>query len=427
MNAWNLRIASLFLTMIASAALAQPTHPDCIAQKKAETEKGKLMVELSKINQRGMEKKEECQKSNSAACQQELSAMRAQVNAINAKIKPFQDDIDKFKALCPESIKQSQVTLALYEKVAKEACVTGKGGDPKRCEDALFNIAEINYQADQRDNLANRERYEREWSRWKANEKRGPEPKTVQASFARGLAAHQRYLKDLPKGSRRDVVLYRTAFIYDLMGRSTDAFPLLMEISRNFPNSRQLTASNLRLGEFYFVDKKYDSAIAYYNKVDVSQPGNESIVGLALYHKAEALYQKARYQTAADAFFDYIERADKGAFRGDLRSEAILYLGSCFAEFPESYKDGKKYFSSKGGRRYEDTLFYELAVKHADRDQHDQAIAALEYFLKTYPDYYKAPLAQIKLIEVWDKKKKIEEAQEAREQFMREATVLARL
>ena len=418
MKARTLRFASLLLAMVATAAMGQANHPDCIAQKKAEAEKGKLMEEVSKINERGREKKEDCQKSNSPSCQQELAGLRNQINVLNAKMKPFQDDIDKFKALCPESIGKTKEVLGLYEKVAKEACITGKGGDPKRCEDALFNVAEINYQADQRDNLANRERYEREWAKWKANEKRTPEPKPVQASFARGLAAHQRYLKDLPGASRRDVVLYRTAFIYDLMGRSPDAFPLLMEISRSFPNSRQLTASNLRLGEFYFVDKKYDSAIAYYNKVDVSQPGNESIVGLALYHKAEALYQKARYQTAADAFFDYIERADKGAFRGDLRSEAILYLGSCFAEFPESYKDGKKYFSSKGGRRYEDTLFYELAVKHADRDQHDQAIASLEYFLKTYPDYYKAPLAQIKLIEVWDKKKKVEEAQEAREQLV---------
>jgi TolA-binding protein len=423
MNARILRKATFLTGLALSATFAQnkAKNPDCLALEKVQAQKGQLMDQANKLNEQGKSKKDECAALAGAKqdrCFEELKPLRAQVNALQAKIKPIQDDIDKFKALCPETQKEILQTLDLYEKVAKEACVAGPKGDAKRCEDAMFNIADINYQFDQRNNLAGREKYEREYDKWKDNDKRGPEPKTIPTSFAKGLAAHQRYLKELPNGSRRDVILYRTAFIYDLMGRSPDAFPLLMEISTNFPQSRQIGPTNLRLGEFYFVDKKYDSAIVYYNKVDPNIQGNEGILGLALYHKAEALYDKARYQPAIEAFFDYVERCDRGQIRGDLRSEAILYMGSCFAEFPDSYKDAKKYFTQRGGRGYEDTLFYELAVKHADRDQHDQAIAALEYFLKNYPDYYKAPLAQIKLIEVWDKKKKVEEAQAAREELV---------
>lgn len=423
MNARLFLSTFLFSGLMANIHAATPAGPrnaDCVAQDKAQQAKSQLMEQVNKINDQGKSKKEECASMEGAKqqrCMDELKPLRAQLAALNAKMGPINDDIQKFKALCPESIKESIQTLELYEKVAKDNCNNPKG-DPKRCEDALFNIADINYQIDQRNNLASREKYERDYDKWKENDKRGPEPRQALPSFAKGLAAHQRFLKEIPEGGRRDIILYRTAFIYDLMGRSTEAFPLLMEISRKYPSSRQISATSLRIGEFYFVDKKYDSAIVYYNKVDPNIPGSEAVLGLALYHKAEALYQKAKYQTAVDAFFDYVERADKGQIRGDLRSEAILYMGSCFAEFPDSYKDAKKYFSQRGDRKYEDTLFYELAIKHADRDQHDLAIPALEYFLKTYADYYKAPLAQIKLIEVWDKKKKIEEAQEAREQLV---------
>ncbi|MEK7392102.1 MAG: tetratricopeptide repeat protein [Fibrobacterota bacterium] len=425
MNARQFFSSTVLISIVAAGnVLAAPApgsnHPDCVSQKKAEEAKGGLLEQVNKINEQGREKKAECLSMEGAKqqrCLDQLKPLREQVAALNAKIAPINDDIQKYKALCPTSSEETAKTRELYEKVAKDNCNNPKG-DPKRCEDALFNIADIDYQIDQRNNLGSREKYEREYDKWKANDKRGKEPTQALPSFAKGLSGHQRYLKEIPEGGRRDVILYRTAFIYDLMGRSTEAFPLLMEISRKFPQSRQIGPANLRIGEFYFVDKKYDSAIVYYNKVDPNAPGSEAVLGLALYHKAEALYQKAKYQVAVDAFFDYVERADKGQIRGDLRSEAILYMGSCFAEFPDSYKDAKKYFGQRGHRAYEDTLFYELAIKHADRDQHDLAIPALEYFLKTYSDYYKAPLAQIKVVEVWDKKKKIEEAQEAREQLV---------
>jgi len=417
-------LSSIVLCGLASTvALAAPQaarHPDCITLDKIKVQRDQLGEQITKLNEQGKAKKADCETMAGAKkdrCMEELKPLRGQIAAITTKMGPINDDIQKYKALCPEAAADFEKTRILYEQVAKDNCNNPKG-DPKRCEDGLFNIAEINYQLDQRNNLASREKYERDYDKWKENDKRGKEPTQALPSFAKGLAGHQRYLKEIPEGGRRDVILYRTAFIYDLMGRSTEAFPLLMEISRKFPQSRQIGPANLRIGEFYFVDKKYDSAIAYYNRVDPNASGNEAVLGLALYHKAEALYQKAKYQTAVDAFFDYVERSDKGQIRGDLRSEAILYMGSCFAEFPDSYKDAKKYFGQRGNRSYEDTLFYELAIKHADRDQHDLAIPALEYFLKTYSDYYKAPLAQIKLVEVWDKKKKIEEAQEAREQLV---------
>lgn len=413
------KLALLSLAMLAQAGNAQTKSADCVQLEKLRSQKGGFTSQIADISNEGKVKRAKCDAETSPdkkqRCLDALQPLRDKIAALNAKVQPINDDIQKYSALCNETAEDNKKTLALYESVAKDNCRAG--GDQKRCEDALFNLADLSYTSDQRENLANRERYERAYDKWKDNDKQGKEPVAVAPSYSKGLAAHQRYLSSMQGGTRRDVILYRTAFIMDMIGRSSEAFPVLMELSTKYPTSRHIGPTNLRIGEYYFVEKKYDSAIAYYNKVDgAASAGSEGIVGLALFHKAEALYNLARYEKANDAFFDYIERVDKGQIaRGDLRSEAILYMGSCFAEYPESYKDAKKFFKAKGGRVYEDTLFYELAVKHADRDQHEQAIDALEFFLKTYLDYYKAPLAQLKLIEVWDKKKKIEEAQEARE------------
>jgi TolA-binding protein len=412
------KLALLSLALFAQAGVAQTKSADCVQLEKLRATKSDMMKDLNEAVSEGKSRRAKCDgESNQAKkdrCIEALQPLRDKVAALNAKISPVNDDIQKFSALCNETAEDNKKTLALYESVAKDNCRAG--GDQKRCEDALFNLADLSYTSDQRENLANRERYERAYDKWKENDKQGKEPVAVPPSYSKGLAAHKRYLSSLQGGARRDVILYRTAFIMDMVGKSSEAFPVLMELSTKYPTSRHIGPTNLRIGEYYFVEKKYDSAIAYYNKVDGNAAGNEGIVGLALFHKAEALYNLARYEKANDAFFDYIERVDKGQItRGDLRTEAILYMGSCFAEYPGSFSDAKKFFKSKGGRAYEDTLFYELAVKHADRDQHEVAIDALEFFLKNYPDYYKAPLAQLKLIEVWDKRKKIEEAQEARE------------
>jgi uncharacterized protein (TIGR02145 family) len=344
------------LALATSRAAEKSRNSNCVALDYAQGQKGQLVEQANKLNDQGLAKTAECAALAGAKqdrCFEDLNPLRAQMIALQAKIKPIQHDIDKDNALCPETAGEILKTLDLYEKVAKEACGTGLRADPKRCEDALFNIADINYQIDQRNNL--RESYQQQWNTLNGNNKLGAGGKDIRPSYINALAAHWRYLEEFPNGSRRDVVLYRTAYISDLQGQ--DVYPFLMEISKRFPNSKQIGPTNLRLGEYFFVGKKYDSAIIFYKKVDPNIPGNEGILGLALYHKAEAIYHKARYQEALEGFFDYVERGDRKQIRGDLRSQAIQYMGLCFIKIPDSLIQAKKFFADRGGRKYEDTVY----------------------------------------------------------------------
>ncbi len=404
----------LIALLAASAVRSFASKSDCDAYKKAQKQISDLMMQQTDLANKGRDRAKACQ--GDAGCLKKLDPLREQVKSVGKKINDAREDAQKYASLCEEVANEDASTLKLFEKVASDNCKPG--GDAVRCEDAEFQMADLGYRADNRANMAGRERYERDYDKWTENDKRGKEPVMPKTSYANSIKTHKRYLQDNTSGKRRDLVLYRLAFIYDMMGGSEDAFPYWMEIVRQHPDSRHVPAVNLRLGEYFFVQKKYDSAISYYNKVDANKELNvdNNVLGLSIYHRAEAYYNMSKYELALNGFFDYIERVDQGKLkRGDLRNEAILYMGSCFAESPESYKDVDKFFKKYGGRAYEDTLYFEMAKKHEDRDQFDLAINSYEYFLKKWPYFYKAPMAQIGLVRLWVKQKKIEEAQEARD------------
>lgn len=265
---------------------------------------GRMLVYVDVVKELGREgrdKKWECDTSkgeSQSKCLEQLQSLREMFRRDSRVLNFLNGNVQKFKALCPEDRSPEGKVRGKYENMAAEDC--RPMGEPKRCEDALFNLADLSYQEDQRKNIVYREKCEREPSRCE-HDRRG-QPILSAPTFAKGLAAQREYLERFPTGARRDVILYRTAFIYDLMGRSSDAFPLLMEISRNYPYFRLLPAAHLRIGESYFSEKRYDSAIAYYAKVDPKMPGNESILDLSLLHKAEALSILERHEEAADVF-----------------------------------------------------------------------------------------------------------------------------
>jgi len=268
------------------------------------------------------------------------------------------------------------------------------------CEDALFRVCSRAVAFDEARKKQARERYEREWEEWKHLDRPPKEPRIAIPSFARSLEAHQRYLATLAEGDRRDQILYKTSLLLDRLGRSSEAHPLLIEIERKFPQSRAIVATRLRLGEYHFVHRNYDSAIACFRRAKSVPPsaGTEPLAEIGLYHEAEAYSLSHRYDEAIETFFEYVELADRKRLpRGDLRVESILSMGSCLAESPVPLEHAKDFFLRKGRRSYEDTVFYELAYKLYDRDQLDLAIPAMVYALQTFPRYHKAENLRQKL------------------------------
>ncbi|MEN9308785.1 MAG: hypothetical protein RL173_2717 [Fibrobacterota bacterium] len=219
-----------------------------------------------------------------------------------------------------------------------------------------------------------------------ANDRRGKEPILIPPDYSKSLTAHRRYLDSLPKGGRRDVILYRTGFIHGLMGQPELAVPLWKKLLEDYPLSRQAASAQVRLGEFHFAGGAFDSANTHYGKVEVQDSTKGYWWDRAFYHKAEALFRTANYPAAISTYFEYLERADKKRFPGDCRAFAVARLGQSFAELPNHYREAVEFFRRNGNRGYADTVFYELAMSLARNKGSEQAAPAMGHFLSAYPD-----------------------------------------
>jgi tetratricopeptide (TPR) repeat protein len=359
----------------------------CKTLSKWEEAKGKHLEKVNEINEEGRTKKVVCGTlggSEGNVCSESLNPLRKKVALLIAQIQPLNDTIQALKFLCPEYRSDLNLTINLYAKLLVENCT--EKGDPNRCEDALFNLAEIDFTRDQRLNLSKRERIVRQFYRWMANDNRGKKPALEMSSFTISLASHRRYLDSLPKGGRRDVILYRTGFIHGLMGQPEQAVPLWKELLENYPSSRQTAAALVQLGEFHFAGGEFDSANVHYGKVDGKDSTKGNWLDQTFYHKAEALFRTANYPAAISTYFEYLERVDKKWFPGDCRTLAVARLGQSFAALPSNYQEAVEFFRRNGARGYADTVFYELAMSLARNKGSEQAAPAMGHFLSAYPD-----------------------------------------
>jgi len=397
-----------------SATGSQENKEHCEAYQEARHEFFELTGFQKLLVAEGKAKAARCQ--GDQECLRGLESLRVQVRELGLRVLGKNEEMQRNGAFCEEVRRQDAEAYRALEAKAAKACTPN--GNAELCEDVEFRMTELGGRMDLGAIQVARERYEKAWDEWRAKGLPVREPAMAKPSYDRSIAAHKRYLQDNPTGKRRDLVLYRLAYVHDIMGGSDEAFPLWRTIVRDHPDSRLATEATLRLGESYFARREYDSAIACYGRIEAGQEPvvDERLLGIALLHKGEAFFDLARYDKARDAFFDYVERTDKKTLkRGDLRQEAVLYMAHCFAESSTSYEEAEAFFAEAERRSYEDTLFYELAMKHFDRAQYERAVGAFERLLERWPHHFKAPMVQLDLVQALTKLHRDARAQAVKE------------
>jgi tetratricopeptide (TPR) repeat protein len=125
-----------------------------------------------------------------------------------------------------------------------------------------------------------------------------------------------------------------------------------------------------------------------------------------------------QHEEAVESYFRYMERCDRGEFPPDFREDAEKYMAISFAEFDKPIDRARKFFSSKGGRKYERDVYYGIAKACRENDKNREAVDALDFMLKTYPDYGRAPDIQRMLIETQVVMRDFEGANESRERMI---------
>lgn len=348
-----------------------------------------------------------------------LAKRQKKVDAYRRDLAKYKEDIAKEKSKNPSSElrddpESSKNRIDSRNTSIKEFTeyVNSCTEKTERCASALFQVANLTYQNEEDGFLVKQAAYEKQFAAWEDRDRKGPEPVQPRRDHKTSLGYFERFLKEYP--NHRDVppALVRAAFIADMQGNEDRSFEYLNLLVTKFPDHPLGVQSHLRLGEYWLLKRKYAKAIEHYEKVPLNYPGNEA--ALALYHRAEAFYNMANFEEAARWYYEYVSRADAGKLKGDLRDEAMAFMAASWADLDNGFEVAEKFLRSKGNPAWEKDIYYEIGVKNQGHDRLDEAVKAFQFLLEKDPTYAKAPIADLKIIEILVIQKKADAAQEAR-------------
>jgi len=218
------------------------------------------------------------------------------------------------------------------------------------------------------------------------------------------------YVKYFPDGPSAPNMLFQASFILETKGELQQALQLRQTMVSKYPNHTLTPSAWLRIGEYYFANSKWSDAIKAYLKITDGAIQNRREAAYAQYHLAEAYYNMADFEKAAQEFWKYIDGADKNKFIKDLRVEAMDYMATSFSDLDNGIEVADKFIRPKK-LNYQDSLYYRIGIKAKDHDRMDQALQAFGFLLNMNPNYIDAPLADLAIVEIHLLQQKPEKAQ----------------
>lgn len=359
------------------SAMDEPDRSDCMAKRQKKVDKYKEDLSEYKADMAKEQAKASERDARTAPAE-----MGSRIEARESSIKEFQDYVNS----CTEKT--------------------------DRCASAMFQVANLTYQNEEEAFLIKQNKYEKEFNTWEDRDRKGAEPIQPKRDHKTSLRFFERFLKEYPTHKDVPPALVRAAFITDMVGNEDRSYEYLNLLVTRYPEHSLAVQAHLRLGEYWLLKRKYAKAIEQYERVPLDYPGNEA--GLALYHRAESYYNMADFENAAKWYFEYVERADRGKLKADLRDEAMAFMAASWADLDNGFETAEKFLRSKGNPRWEKDVYYEIGIKNKGHDRLDEAVKAFQFLLEKDPAYPKAPVADLNIVEILVLQKKAEPAQEAR-------------
>ncbi|MCL2282892.1 MAG: tetratricopeptide repeat protein [Fibromonadales bacterium] len=376
--------------------------------------------------------------ADSPACKSETDkakALREKCEKMGKKASGYAkcaDDFRNQRAKAEQTCRVSGVTSAAAleaavkkweEQAESRKCrTTDKKKDPncatilQQLGQELYKLAEFNFTEEQNE-------FERlvQWCADRDNNvKKFPQCTKTSSppkpNHDRALPVFLDYVKYFPDGTAAPSMLFQASFILETKGEVKQALDLRHMLVKKYPNHTLTPSAWLRIGEYYYNTNKWSEAIkSYKNITDIptNTPREKKEAAYALYHMAEAYYNMADYEIAAQKFWEYIDGADKNKYIKDLRVEAMDYMATAFSDLDNGIEVADRFIKPKK-LKYQDSLYYRIGQKAKDHDRMDQAIQAFKFLIETNPAYIDAPLADLALVDIYILQQKPDLAQQQR-------------
>ncbi len=154
------------------------------------------------------------------------------------------------------------------------------------------------------------------------------------------------------KYERMDEVLFRLAYLLQMMKKDDRAREFFHRLIKDYPQSKYVPNAYLSFAEYYFAKGEMENALKFYEKVE--QFPKSSVYGFAVYKKGWAEINLGNFKSALGIFVNVIELCHAGkidrAQRGPLEKEAKKDLVKAYARTPGAAPDKAwEFFQRMGG------------------------------------------------------------------------------
>lgn len=237
---------------------------------------------------------------------------------------------------------------------------------------------------------------------------RQTEPKAPKVDYSEAFDITYWLLKKYPDVTFLNELFYKMSTYHLDVGNQDKAIEYFVHLAEYAEVKEVQEEANFRLGEYFFEQHDYPSAIEHYKRLLNSW--DSPYFDMALYKLGWCYYNIEEYARAISTFIyliddiNLLEEVDSdylGKTKADLRSEAKEYIASCFAEFGGPQK-ARSFLSERKKEAYTEPVLLYLADLYKKRNFYDESIQTLNILLDLYPDTTSAPSYMKKIVENYE-------------------------
>lgn len=259
-----------------------------------------------------------------------------------------------------------------------------------------LNLEQAAYVASQENRV-----YDANWEKWDAGGRKGREPKLDDRKSKRywSLVARSaaNFLKEFPKAPGADQVNLNQAMALLFLGRDKSAARAFSALIKKYPNSRVAGDAYFALGDYYFENANFNSAITNYRSALKYRQSKR--YGWALFKLAWSYYNLGQYRRALASWKKTVSYSKISPENGgkQLKEEALRDMVYAFAELKQ-VEPAITYFRVNGGDKYIGQFLTLLAQTFTDQGQYAKAITTWKRLQKVAPRADEAYTAQVEIV-----------------------------
>jgi len=224
------------------------------------------------------------------------------------------------------------------------------------------------------------------------------------------IILYTQVLERYPDRDDNDAVLYQLSRAYEYANEPARSLSTLAQLVQQYPHSQYLVEAHFRRGEILFVQQDYLAAEKAYQAV-VNAGDGSPFYRQSLYKTGWCYFKQSLFSESFNAFtalldlhlerdsdtvrLEQLSRADQELIDDTLRA---MSLGFSYENGASSVAD---YYSSHGGRAYEDIVYDRLGRLFLEKERYIDAAQTFQMFVEQNPIHQQAPAFQMRVIETY--------------------------